>query len=728
MRADIPTTSASSVPEPIPPALAGSSEYEVVREISRGGMGVVYLARNRRMDRLEALKVVKPALLERDGALERFEREMRAAARLSHTNIVTAYSSPPLEGLLAFAMEYVEGIDLHQIVGTRGVLPVSNACYYVYQAAQGLQHAHDRKMVHRDIKPNNLMLTRDGKKQVIKILDFGLAKATSENPIDSGLTGEGQMLGTPSYMAPEQIVSATSADIRADIYSLGCTLYYLLTGGPPFKRKASLFEILEAHRSQVAVPVDEIRPDVPVELAGIVARMLHKDPAQRYQQPVEVAQALAPFFQQGVKSIPAGNARFTAPSVPQPAPETGQSPETASSKAAEATHLPPTPSGAPQPNSPSVRRSTAVTEQSGRTRNNVPPKLWIGLAAGVVLLGLAALWAGGGLTAKSKTFREMADVQWQDGPGASRDCGTMVATLDQSIAVPEETLVIDYDSTEESSGDLSRPDDIPAENIETSNPSAAASLTASERTDVDNPRDPVSTELVDDGNDPGAASKQPRVEGAPAPDPLKTARMKYASDVKKAEKTLAGHFDREIEALAKMKMKTDERVHLVESLKAEKAAFEARGLIPWSRPMRPVVLVYLRELMAADTAITKAYDRHIASAIRAKDEAAVASLRQELLSASPRRLLATWNCSGVTFKASWVLRLYSDGTMNNGDRSPAPGDEWKWALDPQLLVLRWRNARDPSVQSVDRCVIAIDGNVFTAENNRKDRFAGKLDR
>ena len=284
---ELPTTPPGSV-DPIPPALAASIEHEVLREISRGGMGVVYLARNRRMDRLEALKVVNEALLKQAGALERFEREMRAAARLSHSNIVTAYSSPPLEGLLAFAMEFVDGTDLHELVKERGPLPVSNACYYVYQAAQGLQHAHDRQMVHRDIKPNNLMLTRDGKRQLIKILDFGLAKATSENAIGANLTGTGQMLGTPMYMAPEQIVDATHADIRADIYGLGCTLYYLLTGHPPFPDKGSLYAILHAHQSEMARPLHEVRPDVPVELAEIVARMMAKDAAQRYQEPFEV--------------------------------------------------------------------------------------------------------------------------------------------------------------------------------------------------------------------------------------------------------------------------------------------------------------------------------------------------------------------------------------------------------------------------------------------------------
>jgi hypothetical protein len=144
--------------------------------------------------------------------------------------------------------------------------------------------------------------------------------------------------------------------------------------------------------------------------------------------------------------------------------------------------------------------------------------------------------------------------------------------------------------------------------------------------------------------------------------------------------------------------------------------------------MRSAVLVYLRELMTAEAAITKVYDRHIAAAIRAKDDGMVASLRQELRTAAPRRLLATWNCTGVTFQNSWKWELYSDGTLNLGNRSPAPGDEWLWALDAKLLVVKARHARDPRVQSVDRCLIAVDGTAFTAENNKKDRFAGKLAR
>src|SRR5262249_47703655 len=150
---------------------------EVLRELGRGGMGVVYLARNRRMDRLEVLKVVSRQLTDKSESAERFLREIRSAARLNHNNIVTAYAAPQAGALLLFAMEYVDGEDLARVVQDRGPLPVVNACYYIRQAALGLQHAHEKGMVHRDIKPQNLILAREGRKHLVKILDFGLAKA-----------------------------------------------------------------------------------------------------------------------------------------------------------------------------------------------------------------------------------------------------------------------------------------------------------------------------------------------------------------------------------------------------------------------------------------------------------------------------------------------------------------------------------------------------------------------
>src|SRR4029077_18457415 len=166
---------------------------------------------------------------------------------------------------------------------------------YIHQAALGLQHAHDRGMVHRDIKPSNLMLSREGNRAAIKVLDFGLAKLKSEGAVDGGMTHEGQMLGTPDYIAPEQISDARKADIRADIYSLGCTLYYLLTGKPPFQGD-SLYDLLQAHHSMDATPLNLVRPEVPVELAALVAKMMAKELGRRFQEPREVAQALSPFF------------------------------------------------------------------------------------------------------------------------------------------------------------------------------------------------------------------------------------------------------------------------------------------------------------------------------------------------------------------------------------------------------------------------------------------------
>ncbi|HEY2157131.1 MAG TPA: protein kinase, partial [Isosphaeraceae bacterium] len=310
----------SSVSDDGPPReLVDHPDYEVVRELGRGGMGVVYLANNTLMGRMEVLKVVGSHLVKRQGVLDRFLREIRSAAKLHHPNIVGAYAAMRLGDCVVLAMEYVEGEDLAQLVKARGALPVTNACYFTYQAALGLQHAHERGMVHRDIKPANLILAREGKKAIVKVLDFGLAKATSEGQLDSGLTHEGQMLGTPDFIAPEQIVDAQRADIRADVYSLGCTLYYLLSGGAPF-RATSLYELLQAHHSMDAPALNMVRPEVPSELAALVAKMMAKDPARRFQTPGEVSQALTKFFKPGAQPSSTSNAEVPRAVPPVPAP------------------------------------------------------------------------------------------------------------------------------------------------------------------------------------------------------------------------------------------------------------------------------------------------------------------------------------------------------------------------------------------------------------------------
>ncbi len=291
----------SAAPPPastLPPELANHPDYEIMRELGRGHMGVVYLAQNKIMGRTEVLKFVGGHLTNCRGVVDRFLAEIRNAARLRHPNVVTAYSVLRVSESLVLAMEHVEGLDLAKMVQARGPLPVAQACNYVHQAALGLQHAHEHGMVHFDVKPNNLMLTRQGDRALIKVLGLGLVKVQSEGVVDGELTHEYQMLGTPDFVAPEQISDARRADIRADIYSLGCMLYYLLTGGPPF-HGTSLYDILRAHHSMDAKPLNLARPEVPEELAALVAKMMAKEPERRFQEPKEVAQALTPFFKNG---------------------------------------------------------------------------------------------------------------------------------------------------------------------------------------------------------------------------------------------------------------------------------------------------------------------------------------------------------------------------------------------------------------------------------------------
>ena len=323
-------------PPAVPAELLELKQYTVIKELGRGGMGVVYLAKNNDMDRLEVLKVMQPPPADRAGRVAtdqaRFVREIQSAAKLLHPNVVTAYTVHRPGNLLVFAMEYAPGRDLAQVVkDSKRPLPVMTACSYVLAAANGLQHAHERGMVHRDIKPGNLILTKSGTKATVKVLDFGLAKVAAEVQPGHDLTGDGKMMGTPAYMAPEQAMDAASADIRADVYSLGCTLYYLLTGRPPFEG-GSIFAVIDAHRSQQARSLNLVRPDVPVELAAVVAKMMAKEPGKRYQTPADVIRELRPFAtgtakpaapSESVASSQANTSRpdQTAPEQPAPAVE-----------------------------------------------------------------------------------------------------------------------------------------------------------------------------------------------------------------------------------------------------------------------------------------------------------------------------------------------------------------------------------------------------------------------
>jgi serine/threonine protein kinase/Tfp pilus assembly protein PilF len=276
----------------IPPAIPG---YEILEPLGEGGMGQVYKARQVRLDRIVALKVIHPDYLTNPDAVRRFQREARAAARLAHPHLVTVYDVDEVSGTHFLVMEFVEGSDLGRLVKSQGMLPVSQGCECVRQAALGLQHVHERGLVHRDIKPTNLFLTSKG--ALIKILDMGLARLNQPGPSDqisSELTQTGAVMGTPAYLAPEQARDSRRVDIRSDIYSLGCTLYFLLAGRVPFPG-IGLAEIIVQHQLDEPEPIEKLRRDVPPGVASVIRKMMAKRPEERYQTPGEVAAALAPF-------------------------------------------------------------------------------------------------------------------------------------------------------------------------------------------------------------------------------------------------------------------------------------------------------------------------------------------------------------------------------------------------------------------------------------------------
>ncbi len=267
--------------------------FVLLERLGEGGMGQVFKARNWKLDHIVALKIIREDSIDSHETIRRFQREIQAVSQLTHPNIVHALDAEESNGRWFLAMEFVEGMDLKQKVSQSGPLSVPAACDAIWQAALGLQHAHERGLVHRDIKPSNLLITDPQKNYPhgqVKILDLGLARFTSDSE-DTTLTVEGAIMGTPDYLAPEQGEESHQVDIRADIYSLGCSLYCLLIGEPPFPG-GNFMQKLRKHLTQEPVPVEERRSGVPKELGEVVRKMMRKSPGDRYQTPWEVAQAL----------------------------------------------------------------------------------------------------------------------------------------------------------------------------------------------------------------------------------------------------------------------------------------------------------------------------------------------------------------------------------------------------------------------------------------------------
>lgn len=269
-----------------------AGKYKLLEPLGAGGMGKVFLCAHTLLKRLVAIKILPSEKMSEPSMVERFYREARAIAALNHPNIVRCHDVDRDQKLHYLVMEYVDGVSLQQLVAQTGPLDPVRAAHYVSQTAAGLQHAHEAGWVHRDIKPGNLLVDRKG---VVKILDLGLARILldSRDQLTKDLDDKA-VLGTADYLAPEQAMSSHDVDIRADIYGLGASFYFLLGGRPPFA-EGTVTQKLLWHQVKEPTHIRELRPEVPVPLAAVLHRMMAKDPAQRYQVPTEVVEALVPW-------------------------------------------------------------------------------------------------------------------------------------------------------------------------------------------------------------------------------------------------------------------------------------------------------------------------------------------------------------------------------------------------------------------------------------------------
>jgi serine/threonine-protein kinase len=397
--------------------------YRVQAPLGEGGMGMVFKAIQPKLDRVVALKVIRPQVLAaRPEILSRFQREARAIAQLNHPNVVILFDADEANGTHFIAMEYVEGPTLEKMVRTQGPLSIKQACEYMRQAALGLHHAYECGLVHRDIKPSNILVAqksantpastsslrltrpslvtvrdRDRKHHTnassaklsqtwgqVKVLDMGLARLTDGGDEDqpqneyTPLTRAGALLGTPDFISPEQARDARTVDIRADIYSLGCTLYYCLTGKPPFPGGTDVQKLIR-HQGDKPHPIEEFRPGLPQEVHQILNRMLEKRAEDRYQTPQQLADALDLYLSPEVPHTPVPSSIAETPPVAEtPVPPTRPKPAAPAPQPAPAR---PVPVGAAAPSAPSgsaasqFRDTVPVPGHSMRDTMPMPPGL-----------------------------------------------------------------------------------------------------------------------------------------------------------------------------------------------------------------------------------------------------------------------------------------------------------------------------------------------------------------
>jgi serine/threonine protein kinase len=426
------------------PVLGTIRVYRLLEKLGDGGMGTVYKALHTELEKVVALKVVASGRLNDPRAVSRFKREMKAVGKLEHPHIVRAFDAGEDAGRHYLVMEYVPGCDVGRLVERLGPLPVADACEIIRQAALGLQHAHEHGLVHRDIKPSNLIVATSGapadlsprSDAVVKVADFGLARLAGRTAeAGSELTGEGQVMGTLDYMAPEQGGDTRGVDIRADLYGLGATLYKLLCGEAPFsgRKYATAMQKIRALAVEAVPPIEPRRSAVaagPLSdgLAALVHRLLDKNPARRPATPQQVAEALAPFCTGSdlaglVRRANVGAAALpsqTAPGAAKPPRLPASSISTMDQPAAGSLTEDQVPTSEPQVDQPRAAGSVApeptgvvATEIHPAARSSKKWHFWV--AAAVLLLALLPLgYYFGGAVLRIATNRGQLIIEVDD--------------------------------------------------------------------------------------------------------------------------------------------------------------------------------------------------------------------------------------------------------------------------------------------------------------------------